>query len=549
VAWLIASPVTYFVFGFLKNFFESQISLAIWGIIWQTAFVLIAYFLLREIFTRFKFADHGLIAFGILLAFGFGSAVVWLCMQFPNIFDADLFLVPKSDLPLLIGLVLASALWIGFPLYWIQARGLDSNRFVDFLRANLPGLLLAAAFFIVYFSLAVAYSVVLRDPTQNYDDNFYDADPTSWMNRLAAPFHQLVDMRPVHPFAFLVFRPTTWFLSLFLSGNRFYAALMLNAGVGALCVFLAWVLVKRWTNSTYAVLFASLLGAGTAHLILSTFLETYIYSAAVLITFLILLQREKKSLAVLIPVGLLTFGITISNFLQTCIYFLFTEPKVLKITKYVVSVLALGLILAYVQASIYPTSLPFYNLTDMLAERRYSFNVVTSPVRQTITRGYSIYRTITLYSTVAPRPLALTKQIDCKFPCFKTYKPQYPKDIITSYSGFGSWLARFWFLIEMIALGLFIWKLIKSRSDIALQSAFLVCILFNFILHLTYGDDPMLYSPDWTYAVIFFVAFSFKSFADKKWFQATGLAFLALIMFNNWTFLRSMFQIVSPYIK
>lgn len=549
MAWLVGSLVTYFVIGFLKNFYSGWLSLAVWEIIFQTGFVLIGYFLLHGILPRFRLAAHGLMIVGLLLAFGFGGALAWLCAQFPNLFDLKLFLIPSSVLPLWAGLVLASAVWTGLLLRWMQKRGFDSNPYLDSMRVHLPGLLLAAAFFGAYFSLAVAYSVFLRDPTQNFDDNFYDTDPTSWLNRLAAPFSQLIDMRPVHPFAYLIFRPLTWFLSLFLQGNRFYAALMLNAGIGALCVFLAWVLVKRWTNPTYAVLCAALLGASTAHLLLSTFLETYIYSAAALILFLILLQRGNRSLAVTIPAGLLVFGITISNFFQTCVYLFFHEPKILKIVKYSAAVIALGLALAYVQVSIFPTSLPFYNVSDMLAERRYSFDVFTASPRQILGRSYSLYRTISLYSTVAPRPLAFTEQIDCHFPCFKTYKPHYPRDIITSYSGFGSWLARFWFLLEAAALAWFLWKLFKSRNDLALQSALLVCILFNFLLHMNYGDDPMLYSPDWTYAVIFFVALSFKGLADKRWFQTAGFVFLAALMVNNWVFLRSMFTIVSPYLK
>ncbi len=549
VAWLAGSLVTYFVLGFLKNFYTDLFSLAVWEIILQTGYVLIGYFLLRGIFPRFRFAEHGLITLGLLLAFGFGGAVIGLCTQFSRLFDLSLFLMPTPALPLWFGLVLASALWTGLLIEWMHKRGFDSNPYLDSLRVHLPGLLLAAAFFVVYFSLAVAYSIFLRDPSKNFDDNFYDTDPTSWMNRFAAPFDSLIEMRPVHPFAYLLFRPTVWFLSLFLHGDRFYAALMLNAGVGALCVFLAWTLLKRWTNPVYALLCAALLGASAAHLILGTFLETYIYSAAALILFLFLLQRGNRSLAVTIPAGLLVFGITISNFLQTCVYLVFHEPKIFKTAKYIAAVIALGAALAYVQVSIFPTSQPFYNISDMLSERRYSFDIFTTPIRQTLGRGYSLYRTIMLYSTVAPRPLALTDEIGCQFPCFKTYKPHYPRNIITSYSGFGSWLARFWFILEVTALAVFLWKLFKSRSGLALQSALLVCVFFNFLLHMGYGDDPMLYSPDWTYAVIFFVALSFQGLADKKWFQAAGLVFLAAVMVNNWIFLRSMFTIVSPYLQ
>ncbi len=545
VAWLLSSLVTYFVLGFLKNFYPSW-ALILWGILYQTISVGLSYYLIRE--TKFDFREHGLTAAFLLAALLFAAGVVWMLNQFPNWYDVRFFLLPSSSLIWFAALVLLSFGWMLAALSWFHEQDgrFLSSRFFTFLRANLPGLLLALAFFSVYFSLAVTYSIVLRDPTHNFDDNFYDADPTSWMNRFAAPAAQLIDMRPVHPFAFLIFRPLTWLVSLLLNGNRFYAALLLNAGAGALCVFLAWMLVRRWANSTYAALFASILGVSAAHLIFSTYLETYIFSAAALTAFLLALQHEEKPLKALVPLGLLTFGITITNFLQTGILFLFSEFKLPKLIKYGLIVVALAFPLAWLQHAVYPTSQPFYDIAILRAEDRYSANVNTP--ERVYERAYVMGRTVTLYSIVGPRPLGLTKQIDCKFPCFKTYKPKYGADLITSYAGFGSWLARSWFVILLVAFGLFVWKFIRSPKTTTLEVGLLLCILFNFVMHVAYGDDPMLYSPDWTYALVFFVALAFKSFAYKKWFQAAGLVFLSALMVNNWTFLRAMLEAVAPYL-
>ncbi len=551
VAWLMGSLVTSFVLGFIKSFYVQSWQWLAWGVFWQTALVLVGYFLFTEVTARFQWARHGMMTIALLVGFAFSGAVVWLCTRFPMMFDASLFVFHPQDWPLLAGLFVASALWTFLLLWQLQARQLDqaftSSRFFIFLRAHLPALLMAAAFFAAYFTLAVTYSIAYRGLSQAVDDNFYDADPASWMIRMASPASRLIDMRPVHPFAYLIFRPLTWLLSLLLNGNRFYAALLLNASVGALCVFLAWLFMKHWANNTYALLTATLLGATVSHLLFSIFLETYIYSAAALIAFLILIQRENKSLRWLVPAGLLTFGLTITNFIQTGIVFVLTDFKITKIAKYVLIVLALALILAFVQVKIYPTSQPFYIPSDMLAEKRYSFDIMTTPLRQTYMRGYALGRTITLFSTVGPRPLDLLADVGCSFPCFKVYKPGYNGGLITSYAGFGSWLARLWFLILLAALGFFTWKLVKSPKSVSLQAALLICVAFNFVLHLTYGDDPMLYSPDWTYAVIFFVALSFQTFAHKRWFQAAMLVFLALLMVNNWTFLHAMLVDVAPY--
>jgi hypothetical protein len=571
VAWLFGSLVTYFVLGLLEDFYPAAWMLILWGIFYQTLSVVFFYYLIRDAFMRFHFAGHGLGALVMLAAFLFGGAVVWLVFQYPNWCDTTFLLLNVSDTPWFAALSLLSIFWTFALLWFFRNRGWEqailSGRAFEFLRANLPGLLLALAFFIAYFSLTVTFSLVLRDPARNFDDNFYDTDPTSWMNRFAAPVGQLVEMRPVHPLAFLIFRPLTWLLSIFLNGDRFYAALLLNAGAGALCVLLAWMLVRRWTNSTYALLIASLLGAGAAHLILSTFIETYIFSAAALIAFLLVMQSRQGSLAALVPVGLLTFGITVTNFIQTGILLL-TEgaahapsgwsirqgsrwsaspagASIVRSVKYAVIVLALALPLAWLQFVVYPTSQPFYDVRQMLAEDRYSTGLTT--MEHMLERSYSLGRTMVLYSTVGPRPLALTREIGCYFPCFKTYKPEYGPDTITSYAGFGSGLARTWFGIIILAFGLFAWKLYKAPKSVSLEIGLLLCLLFNFILHVVYGDDPMLYSPDWVYALIFFVALAFKDFADKRWFQAAGLVFLAALIINNWTFLRAMLEAVAPY--
>lgn len=546
MAWLLSSLVTYFVLGFLKNFYPTAWMLILWGIFFQTLGLGLSYYLIHE--TKFNIREHGLTAAILLAAFLFATGVVWMLNQFPHWYDASFFLLPASYLAWFMALILLSIGWMFAALTWFHERDGQflSSRFFGSLRTNLPGLLLALAFFIAYSSLAVTYSIVLRDPTQNFDDNFYDADPTSWMNRFAAPANRLIDMRPVHPFAFLIFRPLAWLVSLLLNGNHFYAALLLNAGAGALCVLLAWMLVRRWTNSTYAALFASLLGVSAAHLIFSTYLETYIFSAAALTAFLLTLQSDGKPLKALVPLGLLTFGITITNFIQTGILFLFSEFKLPRLIKYSLIVVALAFPLAWLQQAIYPTSQPFYDIATLRAEDRYSANVNTP--ERVYERAYVMGRTVTLYSIVGPRPLALTKQIDCKFPCFKTYKPKYGPDLITSYAGFGSWLARTWFIILLIAFGLFAWKFIKSPRTATLEVGLLFCILFNFTMHVAYGDDPMLYSPDWTYALVFFVTLAFKGFADKNWFQAAGLIFLSALMVNNWTFLHAMLEAVAPYL-
>jgi hypothetical protein len=158
-------------------------------------------------------------------------------------------------------------------------------------------------------------------------------------------------------------------------------------------------------------------------------------------------------------------------------------------------------------------------------------------------------RTISTFSVVAPRPLVLLKETGCEFPCFQTSKHRWNGALINSYVRLGSFLARTWFL-GLAAAGLvFAWKVFRRLDDLRLPAALLVCILFNFVLHMFYGDDPMLYSGDWTYAVVFFAAYMAKDHAGRWWFQAGLPAWIVLLMVNNWTFLRTVLEILAPYLR
>jgi uncharacterized membrane protein len=77
--------------------------------------------------------------------------------------------------------------------------------------------------------------------------------------------------------------------------------------------------------------------------------------------------------------------------------------------------------------------------------------------------------------------------------------------------------------------------------------AFVFAILFNFVLHLSYGYEPFLYSPDWAYALIFFVALSLAPLAKNRLFQVGMLAFLILLAYNQIQFIQFILATVAPF--
>jgi len=547
VAWTLGSFFSFFGIGFLQNFHPASWLFILLAIPLNILATLVWEVMLEHLAISLQEAWKEKVIPLAILAVGLAFIVltVRLLSAYENLFSVDYFLPDPNLVPLLLGLAILSQSWSALIIDKLDQLDWRNSRFIHWIKSNLPGLLLASALIISTFALALPFTSFETAKV----DNYFDTDSVDWINRLSADVEDLLELRSVHPFAFLILRPPTWLLALFLNGDKFHAAILLNSIGGGLCVYLTWLFFKRRTgNTAYALLIAAILGLSTSHLILSTFLETYIFSAAALIAFLLLLQSDQTSLKHFVPVGLLTFGITITNFVQTCIVYIMTPARRRSFFVYTITVMSIAVLLAFVQDVLYPSSNLFFIPSNLLGERAYRFNILEAEPRLILSRINLLLRHITLFDIVAPRPLILTDEVGCSFPCFQTYYKYQGVYVISSYVGFGSLLARSWFIALALAGALYLWKFIKSPRETHLQSSLLLIIFFNFILHIFYGDDPMLYSPDWTYAVVFFVGISYEKFAGKKSFQIALLVFLVCLLVNNLDLFRKVLEAISPFV-
>lgn len=545
-AILLGALASFFALGFLQNFYPS-----LWGAVLCTVFLNVLFTAVFEIVLeraaealRSKPAEK-LISIGVLtLGMAFMALTFRLLTQYPKLFSLDFFLPDPQFLLPFLGLTVLAQGGLTFLRPKLDATGWRTSPFVTWIQRVLPGLLLASA--IAVSAYASATALVETEP--RFADNYFDTDSPFWLNFMTAPPDQLMIMRAVHPFALLIFRPAAWLFSLLLNGDKFHGAILLNSLFGGVCIFLAWSFFKSRTgNTTYALLMASLLGISVSHFLLSIFLESYIFSAAALLAFVLLMGSGEKRLMRLVPVGLLTFGITITNFVQTCIAFLLVRRDLKELVRYILIVLALAAVLAFVQHALYPSSEPFYIIGNLTGESVYSYDLFGVPASVAVSRANVIFRNIALFSVVGPRPLVFLEELGCTFPCFNTIRYFRGAYQYASYIGFGSLLARTWFLLLVATVGLFAWKLLKSPRESSLQAALALNLLFNFVLHMNYGDDPLLYSPNWTYALVLFFGMSFEKFADKKWLQTLLLLFLTALMVNNLDFFRKVLEAVLPF--
>lgn len=546
---IAGSAAAFFAVGFLTNFYTSQFSLVALSLLISALGQFTAHLLLTEIFAsaaqKWRTEVVGLLV--LLLSGGLALAAIRLCLLFPTLFDRRLFFLGAASVPTFAASTLASAAAVTVLLAVMENRGLlnriRTSRAFASLRGQLPGLLLASIFFLVYFSLAET----INFPGHRTLDQYFDADISAWLGRFqAASARDITDVvRAVHPAVLLFLRPIIWLVSLLLNGDRLHAIFLVHALAASACIFLVWRIVKRASsNASYALLAASLLGASASHLLFGAMLETYIYSALALLLFVHILQNDMVSFKSAVLAGIFVFGITVTNLAQTVILYFSKEPKFKTLFRYGVIVLGVVFVLNWIQAWIYPAAQTI-TPANLLAEQGYRVDFSEKPWQLT-GRVFLTARALLLYGVVAPKPFVLMEELGVNVPNFRTFQITIGIFHAAGYRGLADAVAKGWLVLLAVALLLFVLDWFKNPKPF-FSLALLACLGLNFALHLLYGDDPLLYSLDWVYALLLFVMFSFMRFADRKWMQLILAVFLALAMTINLGLIRQIMEASAPF--
>ncbi len=499
----------------------------------------------------------------------FFSGLLALIISFAfDFFFLALFKRSSIDQVLLLGF---STLALGYLIFWawgniIKTGGLLLPKFkatplAPLLREYIPGILLAILFFATYTYFGLQINFADSDTT----DNFFEADNYPWMKRIADPHGYQFEMRGPHPFAYFIFRPLGWALNLFTS-NPWLSAILLNTFFGALCVFMAWVFIKRQSkNSIYALLIASLLGLSTAHLFFGSVIESYIFSAAALIGFVLAIQKNEGTLLAPVAMSVITFGITFTNFIQNFIGFgmaqilnfsrLEHQPGGVKnkirvllmnVFHFTALVLSLGIVISVIHAAWYPSSRLFFQLADAKIEGDFSLALFQEPRWKLVGRIILLIRTILLYTVIAAKPFVFGKEVGAWLPYFNFFRVSPEQYSYSAYAGLGTILIYAWAALLFLSGIFFLWNLIRTRK-VDLSLAFALSVVFNFILHISYGFESFLYSPNWAYALIFFVGVCLSPLAENRPFQGVLLIFLILLAYNQMHFFQSILDTIAPF--
>lgn len=411
----------------------------------------------------------------------------------------------------------------------IGAATLEASRHSARARTFLPATGLLLLFSAGYFLLASLFN----KPELNTNNIYFAADSSSWYWRMAAPFGWNIGTRAVHPLAHVIFRPLTAALSLLTGSDRFHANLLLLSLAGGGCVSLAYCIVRPFASQEHhAILFASLLGLSTSHLIFASVIESYIFSAFCLLLFLWLLAR-KASLPWLAITGIVTLGITLTNFIQQALTDLLTRHnlrRTLALTAIVILSAAVANLLAH---AYHPTTGYFFDPRNLSGEKKYA---------QTIDERRIALMTenLLIYNIVAPQSYFHTRE--------KT-KPRFnflPGNI-GQYPWFGWPALGLW--LSACALALFHFaKNLRQETAARLSLALLACLAFNFLLHLNYGVEPFLYSANWTYALVLFVAINLSRIQPQNGLSGALLALTMTTFLNQMWFVYLLAGVVRPFL-
>ncbi len=539
--------------GFLDEVLKTSFSVMTFTAILIPIFSALGTYLVRRATRSFQngFLHKPLNVILCLILPIFFSAILLISAKFPAMFIWDYVAIPQN----LTGIFFASAIVSGMlgiaALGQFEARGIyqkfRETKLFSFVKENLPGLYAGGMFFLVNLIIARA----LNHPAVSYNSVIFETDAGPWMNILGSPASDAIN-RAVHPLTLITARPLIRLLGIFMGAEWNLAPILIAAALSGACALMAYLFIKRATGAeTYAFMFALLLGSTSAHLLFGSLTENYVFGMTSLIFFFLLIQAKENRLSRLVPMGVIVFGITVTNIAQTAIGLFFNGnfgSAFKKLIRYCFLVVAFGVALTVFTNSIYPRAETFFFVpADLAFEGNFVKPAYASPLASVKEKIQVVARTMFLYEIVAPDPLIVISQKKADpFPTIDLKTFDWRDHKLASYKGLGNIPLVIWIAFLAGAFLCFA-KNFRASPHLPLMLGALGSLAFNFIMHMVYGTELFLYTPYWAYALIFFIALSYAELANKKWFEFLLAAFIVILMVNNAWFIFVILRALAPF--
>lgn len=538
----------YGVAGFLDEALRTPFNMILFTVILILAGSVSGYYLIRRTARSFHagFLNKPLnLVLGLTLPILL-IALIYGSLQFPTMFTSEYITVPQNWVGLFFASALVAGVWGLGVLEQFELRGYQERfgqtKLYVFINQNLPGFYAGGMFFLINLIIARA----LNHSALSINSVLFETDAGPWMEILGSPAGDALN-RSVHPLVLITVRPLVRIVGVLLGDQWRFAPILLAAAMSGLCVFMAWLFVKRATGaSTYAFIFAILLGSTAAHLLFGSLTETYIFGTTSLIFFFLLIQAGESRFSVLLPAGLLLFGITISNIAQGAIGLFFNKFGFRRLVHFCILVIAGGVALTVLTSALFPNKQTFFFVPgDIAFESNFVQLVYDSSVDRLADRFELVGRTMLLYGAVGPSPVQVIANKDPRPTIdFKTFEPR--DHTYASYRGFANIPLLLWLALLAGSFIVF-FRNFRSSKHLPIMLGLLGGLAFNFVLHMNYGTELFLYTPYWTYALVFFVALAMAEFAYKKWFEFIMATIAFALMVNNFWFISVIMRGLAPF--
>jgi hypothetical protein len=177
----------------------------------------------------------------ILLLGRFAYKVIQTSLGFPNLLTGEQLLsslVPVLIFLITLGLVITLALLL---ISRVTHQAFQLKVISQYIRRHFLGLVLAFLFFVIFFVLALVFN------RQGFNNNnvFFAADTHQWQLRLASSNGFNMEMRAIHPLAFIFLRPAVRVFSILSGTDLFHSVILLIALTGTLSVFFVWDFINH----------------------------------------------------------------------------------------------------------------------------------------------------------------------------------------------------------------------------------------------------------------------------------------------------------------
>jgi hypothetical protein len=367
-----------------------------------------------------------------------------------------------------------------------------------------------------------------------YDHNnlFFSADHLEAIQGWI-PFH-----KGVHPLILLFVLPLTHLIQ-WITNDPVSSALVVNSGFGVCTCLFAYFAFWKLTDSIFdSVLYTMFFGLTGSQWIFSAVPDSYSLAAfSIVFSFFLLIfciKNQKRYFIWWIFAGILTFGVTITNFGTTLICFLAamigtdSNKKFVRVLLYFCLVLVIVTGLNFAQFHLYPGSKLWYQPAEFSYEAQYmNFAAIIQNPTKTIAE---VIKNFFVFNVELGQPaLVVLKRDGMGWSFYNQFRLLWPWGI----PAFVSW-------ISILGFGL-----IEKSSQYIKRPLFWSCcftIFWNLGIHLFYGTNEIfLYSGHFTFSVIL-LSMWWNVHANWK----RRLILIATIIFtalNNFFVLANIFRV------